>query len=133
MKETIEQIAQQDGRYPPEALRFVYEGLGYTVRHFAEESTSEVGETQLRHVSGRELCEGLRKMALKRWGRMALAVLENWNIRTTRDFGEIVYLMISHQWMSSQAGDTIEDFDDIYDFKTVFEDQFEFQVETEYK
>jgi uncharacterized repeat protein (TIGR04138 family) len=117
MKKRLEEIAAEDGRYGPQAVRFVYEGLGYTVKKVV----SEPG-----HVSGQLLCEGLRRLALEKWGRLAVLVLNTWGIKTTRDLGEIVYLMIAHEWMSAQPADSIDDFDDIYDFKTVFKDQFKF-------
>ena len=56
---------------------------------------------------------------------VSLVVLGHWGIKTTRDFGEIVYLMIAHQWMSAQPEDSIDDFNDVYDFRTVFENNFE--------
>jgi len=117
MKKNLEQIAGEDGRFSAPAIRFVYEGLGYTAKNVAAEP---------KHVSGQTLCEGLKKLALEKWGRLAPLVLNTWGVKTTGDFGEIVYLMIEHQWMSAQPNDTIEDFDDVYDFKTVFKDQFEF-------
>ena len=117
MKKNLEQIAGEDGRFSAPAIRFVYEGLGYTAKNVAEEP---------KHVSGQTLCEGLKKLALEKWGRLAPLVLNTWGISTTRDFGEIVYLMIEHQWMSAQPNDTIEDFDDVFDFNTVFKNQFEF-------
>ncbi len=117
MKKTLEKIAREDGRFSPQAVKFVYEGLGYTVKKIITEPT---------HVRGQTLCERLRKLAIKKWGRLAMLVLNTWGIKTTRDFGEIVYLMIKHEWMSAQPTDSIEDFNDVYDFKTVFKDQFKF-------
>jgi len=117
IRKNIEQIAREDGRYSPQAVRFVYEGLGYTAKRVAEEPT---------HVTGQMLCEGLKKLALERWGRLAMLVLNSWGVKTTRDFGEIVYLMIKHKWMSAQPSDSIDDFNDVYDFKTVFKDEFQF-------
>ncbi len=117
MKKNLEKIAGEDGRFSPSAIRFVYEALGFTVKKITVER---------RHVSGQTLCEGLRKLAIKKWGRMAMVVLNAWGIKTTRDFGEIVYLMIKYEWMSTQPADSIDDFNDVYDFKTVFKDQFEF-------
>ncbi|MHC4754039.1 MAG: Minf_1886 family protein [Planctomycetota bacterium] len=117
MKERLEQIAIADGRYSPMAVKFVYEGLGYSVKELIDEPT---------HVNGQTLCEGLKRLARDKWGRLAILVLNNGGIRTTRDFGEIVYLLIEHKWMSAQPTDTIEDFDDVYDFQTVFKDDFEF-------
>ena len=117
MKKNLEQIAAEDGRFSTAAIRFVYEGLGYTAKNITAEP---------KHVSGQTLCEGLRKLAVEKWGRLALLVLNNWGIKTTRDFGEIVYLMIEHEWMSAQPTDSIDDFDDVYDFRTVFREHFEF-------
>lgn len=117
MKESLEKIARSDGRFSPGAVHFVYDGLGYTVKKLVDEPS---------HVSGRTLCEGLKQLAIEKWGRLAMLVLNNWNIKTTRDFGEIVYLLIKHKWMSAQPADSIEDFGNVYDFKTVFKDQFNF-------
>ena len=117
MKKGLDEIAREDGRYDPAAFRFVYEGLGYTVKNVTQEA---------RHVSGQTLCEGLRRMAIEKYGRLALLVLNNWGLKTTRDFGEIVYLLIDHELMSAQPTDTIDDFNDVYDFRTVFRDQFSF-------
>ena len=57
---------------------------------------------------------------------MAQLVLNTWGITSTRDFGQIVYTLIRHEWMSAQPGDTIDDFNDVYDFQKVFKEQFEF-------
>jgi len=119
MKKNLEQIALEDGRYSAKAIGFVYEGLGYTAKKI-------VSEEKANHVSGQTLCEGLRKYSLERWGRLAKSVLNDWDIKTTRDFGEIVYLMIKNEWMSAQPTDSIDDFNNVYDFQTVFKDQFKF-------
>lgn len=118
MKKSPEEVGKSDGRYDPAAFRFVYEGLGFTVK--------DAPDDEPRHVSGRTLCGGLRGYALEKWGRLALCVLQSWNVKTTRDFGEIVYTLIEHEWMSAQPGDTIDDFNDVYDFKQVFVDEFKF-------
>ena len=117
MKESLDKIAKEDGRYNANAVKFVYEGLSYATKSTAEEPF---------HVSGQDLCEGLRKLAVKKWGRLAMLVLNNWNIRTTRDLGEIVYLLIRNNWMSAQPTDSIDDFNNVYDFKVIFKDHFEF-------
>jgi uncharacterized repeat protein (TIGR04138 family) len=113
LKKTIEEIAEQDGRYNPKAVRFVYDGLGYTVKKLALEPG---------HVTGQMLCEGLRQMAVEKWGRLAMLVLNTWQIKTTRDLGEIVYLLIQHKWMKAQPTDSIDDFNEVFDFKAAFKD-----------
>ena len=117
MKKSLEQIIQEDSRYSARAIRFVYEGLGYTAKKVA---------TEPKHVNGQTLCEGLKKLAIEKYGRLAPLVLNSWGIKTTRDFGEIVWLMIRNEWMSAQPTDSIEDFNEVYDFQTVFKKHFKF-------
>ena len=125
MKKKLEKIAEEDGRFSLQAIRFVYEGLGYSTPA-ASSLRSKTAGAEPRHVGGQKLCKGLRKLAIEKWGRLAMLVLNTWGVKTTRDFGEIVYLMIKHKWMNAQPTDSIEDFDNIYNFKTVFKDQFKF-------
>lgn len=117
MKKTLEDIAKQDSRFSFDVIKFVYEGLGYTVRN----SSSEYD-----HITGQTLCQGLKQKAIEKWGRLAMLVLSQSGVNSTDDFGEIVYLMIKHKWMRAQPTDSPEDFHNVYDFKTVFKDQFEF-------
>ena len=117
MKQGLDEIAHEDARYDPAAFRFVYEGLGYTVKNVTQEAC---------HVSGQTLCEGLRQMAIEKYGRLALLVLNTWGLKTTRDFGQIVYTLIDHEWMSAQPTDTLDDFNDVYEFQATFKDQFAF-------
>ena len=124
MKKTIEEIAGQDGRYNAEGLKFVYEGLGASIQQNKEVQD----EDQPHHITGAEFSRGLAQLAIERWGRLGRMVLNQWGIRTTRDMGEIVYLMIQHQWMTAQDSDTIEDFDNVYDFEDVFEKHFKFNL-----
>lgn len=120
MKRTLEQIADQDGRFDARALKFVYEGLGATI----DKARQQTQDDTPRHISGQELAYGLADLAKQRWGRLAAMVLNYWGVKTTRDFGEIVYLMIANQWMTSQDTDRIEDFDNVYDFSEVFENNY---------
>ncbi|MBC8378422.1 MAG: hypothetical protein H8E62_04535 [Planctomycetes bacterium] len=121
MKKTIEEIAKEDGRYDVRGLKFVFEGLAATIDKFRQQ---EDLEAMPRHITGQELSWGLAEVAQKRWGRLAAMVLGQWGIHSTRDMGEIVYLMIDNGWMSSQDTDTIEDFERVFDFTEVFEKQY---------
>jgi len=117
MKKKLSQVAAEDGRYSSGALKFVYEGLVYMKKESLDEP---------QHVDGQGLCEALRQLALKKWGRLAMLVLNSWSVKTTRDFGELVYLMVENEWISAQPADSIDDFNDVYDFKMVFKEQFKF-------
>ena len=122
-RKSLEQIAKLDRRYSIGVIEFVHHGLGATVERMRE----DIDETQHFHITGRQLCFGLADLALKNWGRLAKVVLNYGGIKTTRDFGEIVYLLIRHNWMYAQPEDSIEDFDNIYDFERVFEKKFKLQ------
>ena len=116
-RERLLKAIQADGRYPPQAFEFLHLGLEYTTRKaFGDDPGREP-----RHVSGQELCEGLRELAVQRWGLLAKVVLRQWNIRRTRDFGEMVYFLIELGMMGRQDSDCVEDFDNVYDFNQAFD------------
>ena len=96
------QVIEADGRYPLDAFRFLQEGLEHTVRRVHGEAAldqpvpAEAGpaKTDPRHVSGADLCRGLRELAVARWGRLGGVVLNAWHVYATRDFGEMVFILV---------------------------------------
>lgn len=100
-----------DGRYPIAAYEFLRAGLASTTLQVH----GECAEGEPRHVTGRQLCDGLAQLALDTWGPLAQTVLHRWNIRCTRDFGEMVFLLIGAGFLGKQDTDRIEDFDDVFD------------------
>jgi uncharacterized repeat protein (TIGR04138 family) len=114
----LQQVVDEVGLYPVEAFEFVQQGLSYTVHKLhgdmKEEKTS-------RHVSGQELCAGLREFALMNWGLLARTVLARWNVRKTIDFGRIVFALVDNGYMQKTEDDTLDDFRDVFDFKSAFE------------
>ena len=114
----LEEIVEEVGLYPIEAYEFVHNGLGYTVNKLHGNKTDPKAS---RHVSGRDLCDGLREYALGKWGLMARTVLARWNIRKTYDFGRIVFAMVDNGLMQKTDDDSLEDFRDVFDFKTAFD------------
>ena len=104
--------------YPIEAFAFVREGLNYAVEgvHDDPESLSE----DERHISGQQLCMGLRDMAISKYGLLAPVVFQHWQIRRTCDFGRIVFAMIDAGLMTKTSADTMEDFQAVYDFDEAF-------------
>ncbi|UCG32211.1 MAG: hypothetical protein JSU68_11150 [Phycisphaerales bacterium] len=74
-----------------------------------------------RHVSGQELCWGLRDLAVKRWGLLAKTVLRQWKVKRTEDFGKIVFALIDEGKLRRQAGDSIDDFKNVFDFDEAFD------------
>jgi uncharacterized repeat protein (TIGR04138 family) len=119
---TLEEIVAEVGVYSLDAFKFVQEGLSFAVqRVHGEGSDPETG----RHISGQELCEGLREYALARWGLLAGTVLKRWGITATMDFGRIVFVMIEHGMLQKTDHDTIDDFRNVYDFRTAFESKYQ--------
>ena len=70
------------------------------------------------HVTGRELCECVRKLALRQYGLLAATVLSHWGIRSTSDIGDIVYNMIAAGDLEKTPSDSRSDFDNVFDFET---------------
>lgn len=106
----LERIIAKDPRYKPEAYVFVHDALDHTWSRL----------DQRRHVTGRELLDGIKDLALHRYGPMATAVLNSWGIKTTDDFGAIVFNLVEAGILSKTEQDRIEDFHAVYDFDDVF-------------
>jgi uncharacterized repeat protein (TIGR04138 family) len=81
----------------------------------------ELPEQSPRHVSGQQLCEGLRMYAIEQWGMMAGTVLRRWNLRGTVDFGRIVFALVDGGLMHKTERDKLDDFRDVYDFDRAFD------------
>ena len=114
--ERFERAVREDGRYAPEAFDFLHKGLELAARL----KHGDRSPSRRRHVTGQELCEALRVLAVQMWGPLAGEVLRRWNIRRTSDFGQMVYLMIELGMMGKQDSDELSDFDDVYDFAQAF-------------
>ncbi len=122
---TLEEIAEAGGVYPPEAYDFVRRGVSYTVAtlYGQREKTAE----EVRHVTGQQLCQGLRQFALAQWGLLAPTVLARWSVTSTFDFGRIVYELVDYGVLKTTEGDTLEDFRNVYDFRSAFESGYRIQ------
>jgi len=108
------------GPYPLPAFNFVQEGLTFTSNNVFREPDPMALQEMERHVSGQELCMGLKNYALEQFGMLAPVVLRKWNINRTDDFGRIVFAMIEAELMSSSNDDTPDDFHAVFDFHDVF-------------
>lgn len=113
MEKKIAAICRRDGRYHPEAYAFVMEGLNFTVHRLS----------QPRHITGRELLEGLRLYGLDQFGPLTTQVFEHWGIRTTEDFGRIVFALVEHRLLRKTEEDSLEDFKSGYEFSAAFDPQ----------
>jgi len=110
------------GPYPPQAFQFVQDGLRATVDSlFGEiESFDDESDEFSRHVTGQQLCMGMREHAIRQYGLLALPVLNGWNIRRTDDFGNIVFALVDAGLMRKNDDDHLADFAGVYDFNEEF-------------
>ncbi len=116
MVDPINEILSKDSRYKSEAYGFVLASL--------EVARVQTGKTK--HVTGFDLLQGLKTLAIKDYGIMAKTVLESWGIKTTDDIGEIVFNLIDTELLSKTSEDQKEDFHNIFDFDTVFMKEYPF-------
>ncbi len=105
-------------RYPLDAFHFVRRGLDYTV-HRTHRNPEELPEED-RHVSGRQLSEGLRDYAIEQYGLLAGMMLRRWRIQSTEDFGQIVFSMVNGGLMQASPDDTLDDFTGGFNFDQAF-------------
>jgi uncharacterized repeat protein (TIGR04138 family) len=113
-------IRSRAAEFPDEAFDFVREGL----RHTAQTLHGGVDPAELpderRHINGQQLCMGLRDFALRRYGLLAPTVLGRWKLRTTEDFGTLVYALIDRGELRASERDSIEDFKGVFEFGEAF-------------
>jgi uncharacterized repeat protein (TIGR04138 family) len=107
----IETIRSRDRRYHADAYLLVLDAVEAVLLEIA----------QARHISGAELCRGLRALATARFGPMAKEVLNFWGVRSTEDFGNIVFNLVDAGLLLKTEHDRIEDFIDVFDFGDAFE------------
>ena len=113
----LRRLAAKTGPYPAEAFQFVRDGLQRTMELVHGQGLGPEGD---RHVSGQQLCMGLRDFAIERYGMLALGVLQGWNVHRTDDLGRIVFAMIDAGLMSKTSRDSLDDFRGVFDFPEAF-------------
>ena len=107
----MDRIRLREARFHEPAYLFVLSALEF----------SQARLTERRHITGRELAEACRDLALQRYGVLARMVLEHWGVTSTADFGNIVFTLVDLGLLLSQATDTADDFAGVFDFKDAFD------------
>lgn len=136
----LAELLVQDKRYDLEAYLFVFESLRYAQEKlgmgteyerasFDEDEDDDFSDAEPeRHVTGQQLCEAMRQYAHVQYGYMAKCVLNSWGVRSTSDFGEIVFNLIKIEQMRKTDHDRREDFDNVFDFEEGFQKSFQFSL-----
>jgi uncharacterized repeat protein (TIGR04138 family) len=106
----LDSLREKHPQFQDMAYAFVLGALHYVIERLPEQ----------RHISGRELAEGVRDLALDEYGPMARTVLEHWGIHDTASVGHIVFALIDAQILIKQEEDTLHDFESVFDFDEAF-------------
>ena len=112
--ETVLKIVRKDQRYSAQAYYFIFDALDFTLQRIDKR----------RHVTGRELLEGIRLFATEHFGFLAKTVLNEWGLTCTQDFGEVVFNLVEAGLLSRTEKDTRKDFADVFDFDVAFDAEF---------
>ncbi|MFI5460108.1 MAG: Minf_1886 family protein [Isosphaerales bacterium] len=137
-RDELVRIIASDPRYTIDAYAFILEALNHArtqklkgkSRDRDQERSSQPSKASRSsasqsktprgtgHVTGRELCETVRRLALRQFGLLAATVLGHWGVRSTSDIGEIVYNLIAAGDLEKTPSDSRSDFDNVFDFET---------------
>jgi len=112
--EVLDNLRRLQPRFSEEAYLFVLSALHHVIRELPEP----------RHVSGTELAQGVRELALDRFGPMARTVLHHWGIRNTRNVGDVVFALVECGVLIKQEDDIPDDFEDVFDFDQAFDEGY---------
>ena len=118
-EQSVVSIIRREGRYDAHAYFFLKESLDFTLKRVMEETGGKG-----RHVSGKELLEGFRDLALEQFGPMAATLMDEWGVMECRDVGNMVFHLIEEQVFGRQESDKPEDFDSAFDFRKALREPF---------
>ena len=123
MDQAIAKLREQDSKYAPAAYHFIRRALDHSLRRLKRDDADRPA-----HVTGKELLEGFRDLALAEFGPLAKTVLEEWGIAKCAEVGEIVFQLVSMGVLGKNENDKIDDFEELWSFAEAFD--FPFQPQT---
>jgi uncharacterized repeat protein (TIGR04138 family) len=126
-QQLLQDLCKRDQRYPFEAYEFLYAALGY-VQHERMKQGLIKEETE-KHLTGQQLAEGYKDLAVQEFGMLAPTVFQAWNIRKTDDIGQMVYNLININMMSKTETDRLEDFSNVYEIPKALLQNFRIRLE----
>lgn len=107
----VSAIVSRDPRIPSQAYVFLREALDFTMaRHKRDNNDQE------RHVTGAELVHGFCDLALQQFGPMASTMMQQWQLSSPSQIGDMVYALIEQGLFGKQESDRKEDFDGVTTF-----------------
>jgi len=123
MDQAIAKLREQDSRFAPAAYHFIRRALDHSLRKLKREDADRPA-----HVTGKELLEGFRDLALAEFGPLAKTVLEDWGITKCAEVGEIVFQLVTLGVLGKNENDKIDDFEELWSFAEAFDIPFQPQA-----
>ena len=117
--QAIGKLREQDSRFAPAAYHFIRRALDHSLRKLKREDADRPA-----HVTGKELLEGFRDLALAEFGPLAKTVLEDWGITKCAEVGEIVFQLVTMGVLGKNENDKIDDFEELWSFAEAFDIPF---------
>ena len=123
MDQAIAKLREENPKYAPAAYHFIRRALDFSLRKLKRQDADRPA-----HVSGKELLEGFRDLALEEFGPLAKTVLEDWGITQCSEVGEVVFQLVSMGVLGKNENDVIEDFVELWSFAEAFDAPFQPQA-----
>ncbi len=106
--DSFEDIVAKDSRYAPQAYALLMD-----VIHF-------LGHGGEKHMTGGDILEEFRELALDQFGPLTYTVLTEWGVTCCEDVGEMMFNLAEGHRVHKDDDDTPEAFVGGYDFKEAF-------------
>jgi uncharacterized repeat protein (TIGR04138 family) len=128
------EVAEKDRRFTYEAYDFIFKALDHTQaqlgRRLFSKTTEEGPDNQpSQHVKSHELLDGIRTLALQEFGLMARTVFHMWGVRSTEDFGRIVFNLVDAGLINKTDDETVADFRGVFDFEEALVQGYTIQLD----
>ena len=105
---------RREVHYAQESYGFLLEALAKTRRALGRDG----------HVTGIELLGGIQELAAERYGPLAAMVFREWGIKSSNDFGHMVYELVDKGVLFRQDEDSIQDFLGGKSYELIFEEEY---------
>jgi uncharacterized repeat protein (TIGR04138 family) len=114
----IRALVREDRRFSADAYHFVFESLDYAMLKLGKHRRRGID----RHLSVRELLDGVRAYAIAQYGPLARLVLESMGVHSTADVGEVVFRLVEKGLLNKQESDSREEFERGFSFREAFDE-----------
>ncbi len=124
LPDSVEKYLETHKEYEPWAYAFIYGSLSHAASLYKLPRNKEA------HITAAQLCEAICSLAIQEFGLIAQTVMKQWGIKTTKDLGAVVYVLVQCEMMRQSENDKQEDFVDVFNLMDRLDPN---KIEIEYK